>query len=94
MDQPEFKYTTWGPVRGSCGHRHKAYRTAAKCKEKDTHAVTMHSLQSRAYSDRVVYRIEGDRAYPADPGGGIKDRDGEANGRPAADVLGYQAISR
>lgn len=28
-------YTTDGPVRGSCGHRHQSEATAARCLEKD-----------------------------------------------------------
>jgi len=29
------RYTTWGPVRGDCGHEHRTMRAACECVERD-----------------------------------------------------------
>lgn len=80
-------YTTWGPVRGACRHRHNNYGTAQKCRQRDMHACKA-GFGDNAYSDRVVYGIHPDKdlAYPASPGDGIKDREGEYNGRLISEV--------
>ena len=49
-------YTTIGPVRGECGHRHKSYRNAASCVRRDNAAVKL-GYGEQAYSDRRVYRL-------------------------------------
>lgn len=48
-------YTTTGPVRGSCGHRHRTPKAALACLADD------HRDCQRAggYSDRVLRAIEG-----------------------------------
>ena len=44
-------YTTYGDVRGTCGHRHHNLRTASACVSRD-----QRSCESvRGYSDREVY---------------------------------------
>lgn len=48
-------YTTHGPVRGSCGHRHRSIRTAQLCADRDHAAVG---------SDREVYRLQGSKRLP------------------------------
>lgn len=55
---PVTAYTTWGPVRGGCGHRHRTYATAHRCVARDHAgcALTSSGL-TRAYSDREVIAI-------------------------------------
>ena len=49
-------YTTRGPVRGTCGHRHRSIETAAKCVLRDGR--DCRSLGGGAYSDRRVVAVE------------------------------------
>ena len=47
-------YTTYGPVRGCCGHRHKAYKTAKQCLTSDQASCHIY----HGYSDREVVLID------------------------------------
>jgi len=48
-------YTTWGPVRGECGHRHNSVRAAARCCVLDRR----YCERSRgSYSDRSLWRVD------------------------------------
>lgn len=49
------RYTTWGPVRGSCGHRHRNIGAAIRCAERDYRDVRRVNGGS-SYSDRGVRR--------------------------------------
>ena len=67
-------WTTWGSVRGTCGHRHRSPETAERCRQRDRRAVRRcypSVFPERAYSDRQVYRMPVD-AEPAEA-----DRRGE-----------------
>ncbi len=52
-------YTTRGPVRGACGHRHRSLGAAVACAERDRRACA--ALGGGAYSDREVVRADGAR---------------------------------
>lgn len=55
-------YTTTGPVRGTCGHRHRTIEAALLCCAKDRAAVRRAypgDFPARAYSDRIVVRCDG-----------------------------------
>lgn len=43
-------FSTWGPVRGSCGHQHQSLSAAADCLARDQRACQ----RQRGYSDRSV----------------------------------------
>ena len=47
------KYTTWGSVRGCCGHMHKTADAAERCIAKDDRGCKMQG----GYSDRVVHVV-------------------------------------
>ncbi len=47
-------YTTWGPVRGDCGHAHKTWMAASACLTKDAAGCA----KQGGYSDREVRQIE------------------------------------
>jgi len=72
-------WTTWGPVRGSCGHRHRSEDAAARCLERDRAGCSGQG----GYSDREIRVVRGGRAGYAvtrGPGDRVADDD------PAADV--------
>jgi len=46
-------YTTWGSVRGCCGHRHRTLKAAKRCLEKDQRACA-NLPGGNAYSDRHI----------------------------------------
>lgn len=50
-------YTTWGSVRGGCGHLHRSVEAAERCIARDARAVRRGNGRD-AYSDRAVYRVE------------------------------------
>lgn len=52
-------YYTTGPVRGSCGHKHRSERTSRDCIRKDDRAVKRGHGPS-AYSDRAVRKVTRD----------------------------------
>lgn len=47
-------YTTWGSVRGDCGHVHQTEASATVCLIKDQKGC----LKNGGYSDRRVRKIE------------------------------------
>lgn len=47
------RYTTWGPVRGTCGTIHQSIRTAQACIERDHRGCQ----QQGGYSDRRVFEL-------------------------------------
>ncbi len=49
-------YRTDGDVRGTCGHKHRSLRTAAKC----IHADRVACEGMSGYSDRRVVRANGE----------------------------------
>ena len=64
------KYTTYGDVRGTCGHTHRSVRTAEECLRRDRYDCRA----AGGYSDRGVYRVIdgylyddgiGDYVYPS-----------------------------
>ena len=50
----EMLYTTWGSVRGCCGHAHKTAEAAEECINQDAHGCML----AGGYSDREVRAIE------------------------------------
>lgn len=56
-------YTTHGPVRGTCGHRHRETRTALACLERDR--AGCRAASSDYYSDRKLVRVP-DGSAPGD----------------------------
>jgi hypothetical protein len=50
------RFTTDGPVRGECGHKHKYLRTAQECLEKDQRGCA----NQGGYSDRVIVEVTND----------------------------------
>lgn len=50
MGTTDRRYTTWGPVRNGCGHRHKSVRAALACAEQDDRWCR----RVGGYSDRSV----------------------------------------
>lgn len=50
------KYETSGPVRGSCGHKHRSIRTAIRCLLRDARDCK----RAGGYSDRKVRREDGE----------------------------------
>lgn len=49
------RYTTWGSVRGDCGHAHETIVAAVKCLDYDRQCCR--KLGGGAYSDRMVRAI-------------------------------------
>lgn len=47
-------YTTWGPVRGCCGHAHRTLQAAYECFCADVNGCATQG----GYSDRDIHRIE------------------------------------
>ena len=56
-------YTTKGDMRGSCGHRHKAVRTAFACLQDDAAGCR----QQGGYSDRRIVGVEDGAEFTAVP---------------------------
>lgn len=54
-------YTTLGPVRGTCGHRHREARTALDCLERDCRSCRA-IPGGTSYSDRRIVRVPDDTA--------------------------------
>lgn len=50
------RYTTWGSVRGDCGHLHRTREEAKRCLARDRRSCRAQG----GYSDRTLRRIEGD----------------------------------
>lgn len=78
----ETRYTTWGPVRGCCGHRHRTIRAASACCDRD-HRDVVRGHGETAYSDREVRVLrDGDtlshdvRRGPGEPEGVIRELGG------------------
>ena len=46
-------YTTYGSVRGGCGHKHRTIETACRCAQKDQRDCK----SVRGYSDRSVWAV-------------------------------------
>lgn len=55
MSDNTLKYTTSGPVRGTCGHKHRSIRTALDCLERDARSCRA----AGGYSDRSIERSDG-----------------------------------
>ena len=47
-------YTTYGSVRGGCGHKHRSIQAAQHCAYRDQHACN----EYRCYSDRRVLPVD------------------------------------
>lgn len=47
-------FTTWGPVRGDCGHVHRTFRGADMC----IHLDARDCRSQGGYSDRDIYLID------------------------------------
>jgi len=56
------RYTTSGPVRGSCGHYHRTIEAAVRCLERDRAGCR----RQGGYSDREVRYADGSRLTEAD----------------------------
>jgi hypothetical protein len=54
---PAPHYTTWGPLRGGCGHRHRTWAQADRCARLDRSTFRLPLLPGVAVGDRVVMRI-------------------------------------
>lgn len=52
-------YTTWGSVRGCCGHRHRTPEAAWACLQNDRSGCR----NKRGYSDREIYVAQSDNPY-------------------------------
>ncbi len=50
------QYTTYGSVRGGCGHKHRSRQTAERCAYRDQD--NCNSI--RCYSDRRVLPVDSD----------------------------------
>ena len=48
------KYTTWGSVRGGCGHLHRTLGAAEACRIADSRDCK----RAGGYSDRLMYAVE------------------------------------
>lgn len=60
-------YTTWGSVRGCCGHEHATFADAETCRVLDARGCRAHG----GYSDRRVRVVDGDwRSYDVTRGPG------------------------
>lgn len=61
-------YTTWGPVRGDCGHHHTTQETAFACIQRDQRGCRSQG----GYSDRALRLLEPDNldAYDGTRGPG------------------------
>jgi hypothetical protein len=44
-------YTTYGSVRGDCGHQHQTHEAAQRCADRDMRGCR----RAGGYSDRLVY---------------------------------------
>ena len=55
------RYTTWGNVRGTCGHRHRSLDAAVQCLNADRRVCKSQG----GYSDRGVFKLD-DGADPND----------------------------
>jgi len=51
-----FTYTTWGPVRGDCGHRHHSIRAAERCLASDRQGCASQG----GSSDREIWVLDPD----------------------------------
>lgn len=47
-------YTTWGPIRGDCGHLHRSIRAAQSCAERDARGCRSQG----GYGDRALRIVE------------------------------------
>lgn len=56
-------FTTTGPVRGDCGHRHRSIEAALDCIGRDGRGCRASSGPA-AYSDRRVVALGGDAQRP------------------------------
>jgi hypothetical protein len=74
-------YTTLGPVRGTCGHRHKEPRTALDCLDRDRSGCRSQG----GYSDRRIVRVPDGTA----PGGLDDDRIARA---PSDVTMGHEVL--
>ena len=48
-------YTTSGPVRGACGHRHRTLSGAIRCLDEDSAGCK----RQGGYTDRSIRRVDG-----------------------------------
>lgn len=63
-------YTTWGGVRGGCGHLHRTREAAERCLERDRRGCEAQG----GYSDRVIRVVASRRdieAYDVQRGPGV-----------------------
>lgn len=68
------EYTTWGDVRGGCGHRHKTIAAAEQCIERDSAGCQ----RQGGYTDRHVRVLEGDDPDRRMPGRRLTMREWDA----------------
>ena len=47
-------YTTWGPIRGCCGHLHRTYETAVRCISRDHRGC----VKQGGYTDRMLRVVD------------------------------------
>lgn len=52
---PVTRYTTWGSVRGGCGHLHMTVESAERCAARDQRDCR----RQGGYSDRTIRRLNG-----------------------------------
>ena len=61
MESNTIGYTTWGNVRGGCGHIHETLEEGVVCLERDQHWIS--SMSDGLRPDRWIYSLV---LYPGD----------------------------
>jgi hypothetical protein len=72
-------WTTYGSVRGGCGHLHRTVEAAARCRQRDAHGCAVQG----GYSDRAVMAVGRDGCLyrdPGDPGSWVPGPGGPGSG--------------
>lgn len=62
-------FITLGSVRGACPHIHRTEEAAARCLARDQRGCASQG----GYSDRQIYRVDGDYVYESDGQGGERE---------------------
>lgn len=71
-----FYYTTWGPIRGGCGHKHRTLAGAVRCLARDRAGCA----RQGGYSDRMLRVLESGQsveAYDVAKGPGFRPESAE-----------------
>lgn len=69
-------WTTYGDIRGQCGHLHKSRKAAQDCADRDQRGCA----SQRGYSDRDVHAVDADGYLTYDDGNHVPNIGGRTSG--------------